>query len=60
MQVVESGVLVAEGSAGDVTIPDMQLVVVGVEGDFKMLEVQLVVLVLVVDGQPGSVNEGVV
>jgi hypothetical protein len=38
----------------------MQLVVVGVEGDFKMLEVQLVVLVLVVDGQPGSVNEGVV
>lgn len=60
MQVVESGVLVAEGSAGDVTIPDMQLVVVDVEGDFKMLEVQLVVLVLVVDGQPGSVNEGVV
>jgi hypothetical protein len=42
---------------GDVPMPDVQLMVVGVEGGFK---VQLAVLVLVVDGQPGSVNDGVV
>ena len=58
MQLVEEVVLVV-----DVTIPAVQLVVVGVEGDFTILEVQLVVLVvlvLVVDGQPGSANDGVV
>ena len=55
MQLVEEVVLVV-----DVTIPAVQLVVVGVEGDFTMLEVQLVVLVRVVDGQPGSANDGVV
>jgi hypothetical protein len=58
VQLVEEVVLVV-----DVTIPAVQLVVVGVEGDFTILEVQLVVLVvlvLVVDGQPGSANDGVV
>ena len=58
MQLVDEVVLVV-----DVSIPAVQLVVVGVEGDFTILEVQLVVLVvlvLVVDGQPGSANDGVV
>jgi hypothetical protein len=41
----------------DVTMPDVLLVVVEVECGFK---VQLAALVLVVDGQPGSVNDGVV
>jgi hypothetical protein len=58
VRLVEQGVLVVDDLEGDVTMPDVQLVVVGV--DFTMLEVQLVVLVMVVDGQPGSVNEGVV
>jgi hypothetical protein len=59
VQVVEEGGLVVDGFEGEVTIPAVQLVVIGVEGGFT-LEVQLVVLVLVVDGQPGSANERVV
>jgi hypothetical protein len=54
--VEEEGVLVVNGLE-DVTMPDVLLVVVEVECGFT---VQLAALVLVVDGQPGSVNDGVV
>jgi len=53
-------VLEVDGLESDVTIPDVQLVVVGVKGDFTTVEVQLVVLELMVEEQPGSVNDGVV